>query len=118
MGFLSYQEKCRKYNPTERGLAITGAVFLTIFILLLIAACCCGAPIFACCYVKKRRPDLVQKVKMPQAVQKMMMSNTAGGERGKIVPDSSMAADIEMTDNNIDDKSGIMTEDAPKGTKK
>jgi len=53
----------------------------------------------------------MQKVKIPAAIAKVMTKKTPE-DRGKIVPDSSMAADIEMTDNNIDDKSGIMTEDA------
>lgn len=53
----------------------------------------------------------MQKVKVPNAIGKLLKKQDPE-DRGKIVPDSSMAADIEMTDNNIDDKSGILTEDA------
>lgn len=111
MGFLTYKEQCRKLNPNERALFITANVFIFIGVLIAIILICCGVPLCACAYVKRRRPDLMQKVKVPNAIGKLLKKQDPE-DRGKIVPDSSMAADIEMTDNNIDDKSGILTEDA------
>jgi len=47
---------------------------------------------------------------VPHAIAKLAPGYNAN-DRGKILPDSSMAGEMELTDNNIGDKSAMMTEE-------
>lgn len=54
----------------------------------------------------------MNKIKMPITMKRLTTMKKYEMDKGKVLPDNSYVEDLEMTDNNLADRSGIM-DDSP-----